>query len=500
MKVQDADLLVVGAGSAGCVVAAELSRRQVGRVLVLEAGPSERHPLVSMPFGLVWLMGAGRDWAYRSAEMPGLGGRSIAIPRGRMVGGSGSINSMVWFRGRAKDFEDWQVPGWSWAEVEPAFEAVESKLTPRVFPTPHPLSTALKGVLPSNSSEPSPNVESSGLCSHNLVAGRRNSAADAFLRPSGVAVRTGCQIDRLLWSGSRAVGVRLVDGSEVRASKGVVLCAGSLSSPAILMRSGIGPRDALEALGIGVRADMPGVGENLHDHPGVGLHFEGRRTGYGLEVRQWPAWAFAPIAYAFGRGRLTSPTVEGAMFFNARGTGPEPDVQTHFIPFYLDPKGRRYRLTSGYFADVCLCRPRSRGVLRLSSADPKAPPHIDLGLFSDERDLDTMVAGVERLRALLKSADFGTRRGREIMPGEGVVGASLRQDIRARAGTAYHPVGTLAMGGEGPVTERLAVGETEGLWVADASVMPSVTSANTNAPSMMIGWKAAQFIASALGS
>jgi len=484
------DVLVIGGGSAGCVAAAELSRRGMGDVLVLEAGPSERHPLVSMPFGLTWLMGGKRDWRYRSAEMDG---RTIAVPRGRMLGGSGSINSMVWFRGRASDFEGWQVPGWGWSDVEPAFEAVEARLKPTPFRDGHPLVSGLSAMLPSNSAQPSPDVESAGLFSHNMIAGRRNSAATAFLRPSKARVQTGAEVDRLLWDGDRAVGCALVDGSEIRSSKAVVLSAGSLASPAILMRSGIGPADDLRKLSINVRQDAPEVGANLHDHPGIGLHFEGGGTGYGLEPAQWGAWAWSALKYPFGTGRFTSPTVEGGAFFNARGDGPEPDVQSHFIPFHLDHRGQKYALKSGYFADVCLCRPKSRGVFRLTSKNPKAPPHIDLGLFNEESDLDTMVAGVTRLRNLLERAEFGSRRGTEVHPGPTVESDDLRKFIKGNAGTAYHPVGTLRLGG--PVSPRCAVHGTRGLWVADASVMPQVTSANTNAPSMMIGWKAAEMIA-----
>ena len=487
------DFLVIGAGSAGCVLAAELVRRQAGSVRVLEAGPSERHPLVSMPFGLVWLLKSRRDWSFMSAPMAGAGGRRIAIPRGRMVGGSGSINSMVWFRGRASDFDGWNVPGWSFADVEPAFKAVEAKLKPSRLTGAHPLTEALSAMLPANSDLPNPDTESAGVFSYNRVNGRRNSAADAFLRPAGAEVTTGAEIDCLIWDGDRAAGVRLVDGSEVRAAKGVILSAGAIGTPAILLRSGVGPSGDLKALGIETRVDAPGVGANLQDHPGVGLHFEGAGTGYGLEPRQWPAWAASVVMYALARkGRFASPTVEGGAFFNARGDSPEPDVQTHFIPFHLDASGNRYALKSGYFADVCLCRPKSRGALRLVSKDPKAAPSIDLGLFNEESDLETLTAGIERLRELLQRADFGPRRGVEVAPGKDVTGAELKEHIRNSAGTAYHPVGTCALGG--PITSRCAVKGVEGLWVADASVMPTLTSANTNAPSMMIGWKGAQFI------
>ncbi|MGR3491201.1 MAG: GMC family oxidoreductase [Shimia sp.] len=487
------DFIVVGGGSAGSVLAAELVRREAGRVLVLEAGPSEKHPLVKMPLGLNWLLGSRRDWQFKTAPLDAAGGRQISVPRGKMVGGSGSINSMVWFRGRSKDFDAWDIDGWRGADVEPAFEAVEAKLQPTPMTGAHPLSMGLHSMLPANDPHPTPDVESAGLFRHNMKNGRRWSAADAFLRPSGAEVRTGAPVDCLLWTGDRACGVRLSDGTEIQATKGVVLCAGSVASPAILMRSGIGPAGDLMRLQIDPRVDAPEVGENLHDHPGIGLHFEGTGTGYGLEPRQWLAWASSALEYAFGgRGRFASPTCEAGAFFNARGDSPEPDVQTHFIPFHLDHRGKKYALKSGYFADVCLCRPKSRGRLTITSRDPNAAPHIDLGLFRDPTDLETMRIGIERLRTLLKRAEFGDRRGTEVGPLTGLTGDALREGIRMNAGTAYHPCGTVRLGG--PISERLAVRGVDGVWVADASVMPQVTSANTNAPSMMIGWKGAEYI------
>ncbi|MGB0799692.1 MAG: GMC family oxidoreductase [Planktomarina sp.] len=205
----------------------------------------------------------------------------------------------------------------------------------------------------------------------------------------------------------------------------------------------------------------------------------------------------APFRYLFTRkGRFASPTVEGGAFFNARGEAGEPDVQSHFIPFMLDWKGSRFTRGSGYFADVCVCRPKSRGRLRLTSNDPIVAPDIDLGLFKDTDDVETLLAGLKRLRVLMNKAAFGKYRAPEAFPGLEVSSdAALRQHIKERGATAYHPVGTLRMGeGTAPVTPRLAVAGVFGLWVADASVMPAVTSANTNAPSMMIGYRAAEFI------
>ena len=489
------DFVVIGAGSAGCAVSGGLADAGAGTIAVVEAGPSDAHPFVKIPFALIWLMGSRRDWKFMSAPQKALGGRQIKIPRGKMVGGSGSINSMVWFRGRADDFDGWGVDGWSWQDVEPAFEAVESHLTPTAFASPHPSVRKLAGLFGANSpTNPTPERESGGVFRFNMRRGRRWSAADAFLRPNldkGITLLTGREVARIGFDGKTARDVHLTDGTTLRARKGIILSAGAIGSPAILLKSGVGPAADLAEQGVQVIHDAPGVGANLHDHPGTGLHFTGRGSGYGLTFRQALAWLTAPFAYLFGRkGRLASPTVEGGMFFDATGTDGRPTVQSHFIPFFMNWRGSRYARGEGFFADVCLCRPKSRGALRLTDSGIS----IDFNLLSDPADLATMVAGVKRLRELLRMAGIS---GVEGYPGpDCATDDEIADYIRTHCGTAYHPVGTLAMGeDEAPVTPRLAVRGVQNLWVADASVMPHITSANTNAPSMMIGHRAAQFIA-----
>lgn len=492
-----ADFIVIGAGSAGCAVAAGLAECGAGSVLVVEAGPSDMHPLVKMPFGLVWLMGGKRDWRLKSTPQPAAGGRQIGIPRGRMVGGSGSINSMVWFRGRADDFDGWQVPGWAWSDVRPAFEEVEAKIDPRPLADPHPLVRGLSGMVGRAQDAPTREAESAGPFTFNLHDGRRWSAADAFLRPTlgrHLRVMTGREVARIAPVGGAMRRVEFTDGTSVTAGKGIILSAGSIGSPEILLRSGIGPAEDLRAAGVNVVHDAEGVGANLHDHPGAGLHFAGRGSGHGLTLNEAPGWLAAPFLWALaGRGTFASPTVEGGAFFDSTGQSGVPDVQSHFIPFHLAWQGSRYAPGQGYFADVCVCRPKSRGRLKLT----KQGVEIDLGLLTDEDDLDTLVRGLKRLRALLAEADFSARRAPEAFPGAQVQSDdALRDYVRNRCGTAYHPVGTLRMGeGDAPVSPGLSVNGADGLWVADASVMPRVTSANTNAPSMMIGHRAAIMIA-----
>ncbi|WP_299588682.1 GMC family oxidoreductase N-terminal domain-containing protein [uncultured Tateyamaria sp.] len=482
------DHIVVGGGSAGCAVAARLAERPGARVCVIEAGPSDADIRVKVPFGLVHLLGSDRrNWKRQTVPMTAAGGRRVSVPRGRMLGGSGSINSMVWFRGTRADFDAWALPGWDADTVWDAFDAVEARMTPTRLPHPHSLSNAFGELFAANDpgAPPTPERQSAGVFHTNMRNGARWSAADGFLRPSGADVLTGAEVDHVTFDGARATGVVLRDGRTLRALAGVVLSAGSIESPMILMRSGIGPAADLKAAGIEVQVDAPGVGDNLHDHPGFGLHFKGRGSGYGLTLGQLPAWAVSPLQWLMTRsGRLASNTVEAGAFYSVTDSA-VPEVQTHFLPFLMGWQGRSIIWGAGYFADVCLCQPRSRGRLRIGP-DTHAPL-IDLNLFGDERDLDMMTAAVARLRTLLERAAFGSRRAPEMFPGPDVTGEALRETIRTRAGTAYHPVGTVALGG--PLDALGAVKGVSNLWVADASVMPRITSANTNAPSMMIGWQ-----------
>ncbi|MEM6407831.1 MAG: GMC family oxidoreductase N-terminal domain-containing protein [Pseudomonadota bacterium] len=501
------DFVVIGAGSAGCALAGGLAEANIGTVAVLEAGPSDAVPNVKIPFGLLYTMGSKRDWNFKSAPQSASGARAMKVNRGRMLGGSSSINSMVWFRGRADDFDGWGLPGWAWREVAPAYEQVEARIQPGRLPDPHPLSQAFGRTLGSNGeAPPTPERESAGVFNTNMRNGRRWSAADAFLRPGlqtgRLTVITGANTDRIELKDGHAKHVHLTDGRIVTARRGIALSAGSIGSPAILMRSGLGPAPHLRDLGIEVARDIPGIGQNLHDHPAIGLHHAGPNSGYGLTGNQALAWALSPLHWLLTRkGRMSSNFVEAGAFFRAAPIGPDgdarPDVQTHFIPYMMGYQGKTITRGSGYFADICVCRPKSRGALTLSSKDPGATPNIDLGVFSDASDLDVLVHGLKRLRTVLASAPFEHLGAPEVFPAETVqTDAEISDYIRTRCGTAYHPVGTVHMGGEdAPLTPDLRLRGVEGLWVADASVMPKITSANTNAPSIMIGHRAAGMIA-----
>ncbi|MEO0498278.1 MAG: GMC oxidoreductase [Pseudomonadota bacterium] len=500
------DFIVIGAGSAGCAVAHGLALADRGTVCVLEAGPSDTVPQVKVPFGLLYTMGSGRDWKFRSAPQVQAAGRNLSVARGKMVGGSSSINSMAWFRGRKDDFDGWGVPGWGGDEVWAEFEQVEAAIQPDRLPHPHGLAEAFGTCLGSNGhAPPTPERESAGVVHVNMRNGRRWSAADAFLRPAQktgrVEVLKGANTDRITLENGKARTVHLSDGRSISARKAIVVSAGSIGSPAILLRSGIGPGDHLRELDIDVALECDGVGRNLHDHPGVGLHHVGPKSGYGLTADQALAWAISPFQWLLNRsGRMTSNFVEAVAFFRAGEIEADgdnrPDIQTHLIPYMMGYKGRTITTGSGYFADVCVCRPKSRGRLKLNSSDPNDDPNIDLGVLTDTADLDLMVAGIKRLRAILASANFAGMQAPEAHPGPSVSGDDALADyIRQSCGTAYHPVGTVAMGSENtPLDPGLRLRGVDGLYVADASVMPKVTSANTNAPSMMIGHRAAKLI------
>ena len=527
------DYVIVGAGSAGCVLAARLSEDPTVQVTLLEAGPPDTSVLIHCPAGLGVMARSpharhAHNWAFHTVPQPGLNGRRGYQPRGKVLGGSSSINAMIYTRGVPQDYDAWAAEGnagWAWADVLPAFQRAEHNergadafhgvggpLNVMDLCDPNPFSHAFvdAGVQAGHRHNRDFNgarQEGVGLYQVTHQGGERFSAAKAYLTPNrarpNLHIVTGAQATRVLLEHGRAVGVAYVQGGReqvVRAEREVVLSAGAFQSPQLLMLSGIGPAEHLHQHGLSVQHDLPGVGAQLHDHPDVVQVWDvpGAHELFGLSLAG--AWR---TARAIGqwrrerRGLLTSNFAEAGGFIPSDAAQSLPDLQLHFVVGKLIDHGRATALGHGFSCHVCVLRPRSRGSLRLASADPLAAPLIDPAFLQDPDDTRRLVLGFKLMRELLRQPALARHGGVERS-------AAVRSDadieafIRQHADTIYHPVGSCRMG-RGPldvVDERLRVRGVERLRVVDASVMPLITSANTNAASLMIGEKGAALIAS----
>jgi choline dehydrogenase len=505
------DYVVVGAGAAGSVVASRLSEDAAVSVLVLEAGPPDTDPRIHQPSSYRELPGSELDWRYTTEEEPHLDGRRIPWPRGRVWGGSGSLTATVYVRGHPRDFDAWESlgnPGWGWAGVLPWFKKAEnhergpsvlhgsggpqSVADPRWVP---PLSLAFLAAaeqagLRRHDDFNGEAQEGASLYALNQRNGERHSAADAYLRPAlhrrNLTVESHALATRVLIQDGRAVGVAYRQGGterEARARREVVLSAGAIGSPQLLMLSGVGPAEHLRSLGIPVVRDLPGVGQNLQDHPRVAVTWESRRP-LGLTPAERET---AARDYSRDRtGPLTSTGIGAGAFVRTRPEEPVPDVQV--IPT-ANPAANAWSL------HVALMRPRSRGSILLRSRDPEAPPLIHANYLSDERDLDVLVRGLAIARRVAGQAALAEYRGKETAPGA-IAGDDLRPHVRRNATTFYHPVGTCRMGkgALSVVDHELRVHGVAGLRVVDASVMPTLVGGATHAAAVMIAEKGADLV------
>ena len=527
------DYVIVGAGSAGCVLANRLSEDPRRRVCLVEAGASDRpfatRLKVDLPIGNTILLSSRKyNWGYKFAGAPGLHWDGILTPRGRIAGGSSAVNGMVYMRGSRHDYDRWAAqgnPGWGWADVLASFKKQENheagadafhgtggELNVARLRWLNPLTRAFLAAAeetqhPRNADFNGAQQDGFGLNEVTQKNGRRWSSARAFLDPvrdrANLTVLHDALTLRVRMAGKRAVGVRVrVNGHErdLGARGEVILAAGAYNSPQVLLLSGIGPPNALAPHGIAVTHVLPGVGRNLHDHPSIWVHMEDRSgRSFALSPRALPWLAGAAVTYALTRqGPFTSNMVEAGGFMRSGPEVESPDIQFVFMPAVKDFR-RWIARTHAFGLNTTLVQPKSRGWLELASPDPAAAPVLHPRFLEHEDDLRRLVQGLRVARQILSAPAFAAARGTELRPGSDVTStAALEQYVRGNLSTSFHPVGTCKMGpredAAAVVDARLRVHGTERLRVVDASIMPTVVSGNTNAPTMMIAERAAQFL------
>ena len=526
------DYLIIGAGSAGCVVANRLSADPGCSVLLLEAGGHDDYMFLRMPLAFLKAMfKPGLVWSYMSEPEPNLNGRQLWLPRGRVLGGSSSINGMFYMRGHSSDFNAWRdmgCVGWGYEDVLPYFRRMETSWrgtshyhgasgplhvvpidTRRLLHDPLMRTAAAAGF---NVCEDLHAEIEEGFARGEVTIdprGRRSSTSRAYLHPirdrTNLRVEIGARSQRILIESGRAVGVEYVrDGQvqTVRVTREVIVCAGAYNSPQLLMLSGIGPADELRRHGIAPVVDLPGVGRNLSEHARVPVEFAAREPVSFLNELRWDRVALSVARWAlFGTGPFATQINSCNIVVRTLPTLAQPDVQLMCNPVRMDARmwfpGVGARQEHRITADAVVLHPRSRGHLTLRSADPQAPPRISLSLFSDAADMETAKRGVALARMIYRTEPQSRITGREIRPGAEIDSSEkLEAYIRANAGVTQHPVGTCSMG-VGPqavVDPRLRVYGVERMRVADASIMPTVPGGNTNAASIMIGEKAADLV------
>jgi len=532
------DFIIVGAGSAGCVLANRLSANPDHKVLLLEAGGADRNPLFRLPMLMGKLFHSGiYNWHYHTEPEPYLNDRSLYWPRGKVLGGTSTINGMIYVRGNRHDYDRWAQmgnPGWSWDEVLPAFRRSEGHIQrDDTFHNQNGELTVCRARgwntlldvfneagqqagYPANDDFNGAEQEGFGRYDFTIARGKRCSAAFAFLNPvknrPNLTIITGAHTQRVLIENGQAVGVeyrRSGRVSQARASREVILAAGVVNSPQILMLSGVGPADELTRHGIDIIQELPGVGKNLQDHVDCVMAWECRKpvTLYADLRADKLVWSVMQ-GMLFGEGITTTFPYEAGAFVKSRPDLVAPDIQLHFMPalektanlHFPNPfKKERVEANHGFSMRVGPVNPQSRGEIRLRSADPLAAPCINANYLQTEFDIQTMVNAIRLAREIIKQPAFAPYRGAELAPGPALQSdAELTAWLRNHAMTTFHPVGTCKMGNDtmAVVDAQLKVHGIEHLRVVDASIMPIISSGNTNAPTIMIAERGADFILS----
>jgi choline dehydrogenase len=532
---EEFDYVIVGAGTAGCVVASRLAAGGRYRVLLLEAGGSDRRAYIQLPIGYGRLLFDPRiNWMYETEAEPALAGRRGFWPRGKVVGGSGSINALLYVRGLASDFDDWQAlgnPGWGYQDVLPYFRKSEDHDTDAnlyhgrggpmhvtdVSADAHPLCQLYMQSCKALGFQYTADFngasgEGVGIYQINTRRGRRASTANEFLRPAlgrpNLVLRQRAQATRVQFEGVRASGIEFQHSGrrcQVKASRSVVLCGGSINSPQLLQLSGVGSLALLQSLGIPLVADLPAVGQNLQDHLAVSYFYNSSRPTLNDQLNSLAGKFKIALQYLLHRrGSLAMSVNQGGGFVRSDGGQRVPNLQLYFNPvsYTQTPLADRKLLRPDPFSAFLLsfnsCRPTSRGSLRIISSDPLAKPQIQPNYLATDQDLADALAGCRLLRQLAATPPLSQIITGEIQPGPQVRGdPELLQDFRLRASTVFHPVSTCMMGPDSRsavVDARLRVHGLRGLRVVDSSVFPTITSGNVNAPTVMVAEKGADMM------